>query len=278
MLVALDLESRELVTLHQTAAQIQQFWFDAEGRDLIVAYAARTAQTEKKATRTTHGRRMLFLQQCHLSRDVEFDPSEDGLEVIRIALAKLNDTEEREERIEYGPEGCVADSRVVQAHSSMGGYLVVTLFDNASEVSDIIGGGFSLSLAYSWLRIGRFTLMPDLGTKLLLTEIDFSKRAPPLALPLDVDWSGGTSYQSLAWLLDTGMRLEVGLLRFRGDYESRTDLTLGSYLGWEQQVASTDWRIYDDTTNQPRANFSQPRLSHSGPLGFLYLGVRVEQF
>jgi hypothetical protein len=393
-LVALDLESRKLAIFYRMRAEIRQFWFDKEGRHLIVTSGVRSAHTKHASPAVNHAGWVLM--SCHLPHwRAASHRLETGSEIIRVPFTQLEDTFEREELIEYGPRGCVADSRVVLAHSSMGGYIVgfpsqsiatcmgggsllgpmqwvassepptelnckrqqrrgwlrskrkpggypdqevglnilaglwhfdldrlnqafshrgyrpsssrhvvyglegygpigqrlrfsggffiansknITVFENPSEMSDIISGGFSLSVAYSWLRSGSFRLMPELGTKLLLTDIQFAKRAPPLALPSDIDWSSGTHYQSLAWLLDAGVRLEVGLFRLRGGYENPIHLTFGSYLGWEQQIASSDWRIYDDTGNEPRYYLSEPRLNHSGPLGFLYLGARFEQF
>jgi hypothetical protein len=135
-----------------------------------------------------------------------------------------------------------------------------------------------LSAGYSALRTGRLTLMPELGAKVLALEVEFSKRAPSLPLPISPKLPNRVQLESAAFLLDAALRLEVRVLDLGGDFEHSTYLTLGNYLGWKQQVTGAGWHVIDDSSKDVDGSILQPRVNRSGPLGLLYLGVSFERY
>lgn len=390
-LVALQLDSRESFVLHETQAQIEEFWFDAEGHNLIVTQSTRDTKGHALSSNRSLRRTMLGRRYCPSPGSAHPDERrvEDGKDVIRIPIKDLNDREEREEEITETPRGCISDHRYSIAHSSLGGWLVgfpeevetdnsfhglgpvqwvttisppdydnckkrssrlapfqsrkqpiagggfnavaglwhfdvrelnqalqaqgysstgvshvayggelflssgryrgtlgifgvnsknVGLFNEPAEISVIYGIALGLSAGYSALRTGRLTLMPEIGAKVLALEVEFSKGAPSLPLPISPELPNRVQLESAAFLLDAALRLEVRVLDLGGNFDHSTYLTLGNYLGWEQQLTGAGWRVIDDSSKGVEGSTSQPRVNRSGPLGLLYLGVSLERY
>ena len=135
----------------------------------------------------------------------------------------------------------------------------------------IYGGGGQLSAAYSLLKLARFSVMPELGIKGVFTDIDFSQPAPPLALGGEYAFFGQPKLETAALLMDFGLRWEARAIELDAGYDDHTYLTLGNYIGWEQQFTAERWNIFDNSDY--RGSFSHHNIDRTGPLGLVYVGV-----
>ncbi len=143
-----------------------------------------------------------------------------------------------------------------------------------AQQTSIWGVALGLSAAYAVWRRERVTFMPEFGFRVLALDMKTPLQAPALAIQPRRDLPNRLRFESAALILDFALRSEIRVLRVGSTINSFAYLTLGSYLGWEQQVVAGGWSLIE---SDAELKVTQPRVNRSGPLGLIYVGWVFER-
>lgn len=125
VVVALNLETQRTTELYRSPARIVRFWFDPEGRELVIAEVQR--DSPQNAKKRTPYRVMTNLAGYHCRGPVGaytvLGHAGEKPKLHRVSIESLEDHEELEEQLGYAL-GCIHDGRRVVVGSNPFGYLV----------------------------------------------------------------------------------------------------------------------------------------------------------